>query len=175
MNAELYDSVTIKVAGDKLDTLRYYEYSDFPGTKPTEAESLAKAVAFCRMKLLKEALCDIAIPLKCVVTFATPGTAKTIPQDATIELLYMNDNVFQYSPYNTVVPADPLAPTPAERKAMMVDAIKNLVAERFANPHYTREEVIKLVTRKDAAGVNTTYDFPVIEPITVPSGLVVTA
>lgn len=175
MNVDLYDSVTIKVAGDKLDSLRYYEYEDFPGTKPTEAESMAKAVAFCRMKFLKEALCDISIPLKCVITFATAGTASTIPQDATIELLYISDDAFQNSPYNTVVPADPMAPTPAERKAMMVDAIKNSVAARFANAQLTREEVIQLVTRKDAAGVDNTYDFPATVPVTVPAGLVITA
>lgn len=175
MNTDLYDSVTIKVAGDKLDNLRYYEYSDFPGTKPTEAESLAKAIAYCRMRFLKEALCDISIPMKCEITFATAGTAKAIPQDATIELLYIDYTAFQNSPYNTVVPADPQAPTKAERKAMMVDAIKNLVAARFANQHEFREEVIKLVTRKDAAGDDVTYDFPVITPITVPAGLVITA
>lgn len=106
MNVDLYDSVTIKVAGDKLDTLRYYEYDDFPTTMPTTPESLAKAVAFCRMKFLKEALCDISIPLKCVVTFGTAGTAAAIPKDATIELLYISDDAFQNSPYNTIVPAD---------------------------------------------------------------------
>lgn len=175
MNIDLYDSVTIKVAGDKLDSLRYYEYDDFPGTKPTEAESMTKAIALCRMKFLMQALCDISVPLKCEVTFGTAGTASTVPANATIELLYINSDAFQNSPYNTVVPADPMAPTPAERKAMMVDAIKNLVADRFANPQLTREEVIQLVTRKDASGVDQTYDFPAIVPVTVPAGLVITA
>ena len=93
----LFKAFTITIPGQDLDDKRFFEYSDFDSsdmTSPTDAQVLAKAIAYTRMQQIKRKLSELTVPIYCTVEFGTAGTAATIPSDATITVGYISYEPF---------------------------------------------------------------------------------
>lgn len=110
----------IKVAGTNLDNKMYDRYDDYdsssPSTAPTDAETKAKAVAFLRDQYLSRLLSQYSVPTYYTIEFATPGTAKTVPTDATIHVGWIS-----YEPFLSTLSTTDLA-------ALVTDADKETAA-----------------------------------------------
>ena len=121
----LFQAFSIEIPGQLLDDKQFYEYSDFDGddfTSPTDAEVLEKAKALIRMKQLKRMLSECTVPLYCNVDFATPGTASTVPTDATITVGYLS-----YEPFISRLNPIPVFATPEEAQAAAAGEIKKIM------------------------------------------------
>jgi hypothetical protein len=87
----LFHAFSISVSSDVLDDKMFYEYADYDNTSttvPTDAETIAKAKAFIRLKHLKRKLSELTVPVFLTITFGTEGTASTIPESADIVVGY---------------------------------------------------------------------------------------
>lgn len=141
----LFNAFSIKVSGQNLDDLKYFQYSDFDTTSlPTDAETLAKAVAYIRMRHLQRKLSELSVPIYKEVYFGTAGTSKAVPTNAEIVVSYISIEPF-LSTLET-------APDEADRFTAAADVLKGIVQEALNSDINELVEVQKTSTREEYAG-----------------------
>ena len=124
----LFKAFTIEVAGQSLDDQIFFQYSDYDSSdmdSPTDAEVLAKAIAFTRMQQIKRKLSELTVPVYCTVEFGTAGTASTVPTDAKITVGYIS-----YEPF--VSTSNPIPESDADQIAAAEAAIKKIIDDSLA-------------------------------------------
>lgn len=87
----LFHAFKITIPGQLLDDKLYYQYDDFDGENlatPTDQQTLDKGIAYTRLQQLQRQLSAYEVPIYYTIEFGTPGTASTIPTDATIHVAY---------------------------------------------------------------------------------------
>lgn len=155
----------IDVAGTNLDNIPYYMYGDYdsssPTTAPTDQQTIDKSVALLRYLQVTRLLSTYSVPVYCTVTFATPGTAKTIPTAATIKVGYIS-----YEPFlSTLTVEEQAALTTVDLKTakaaeviqkLINDSLKGDGTNAIENEEITVQKTINRV--KDALSA-TTIDF----------------
>lgn len=141
----LFNAFSIKVQGQNLDDLKYFQYSDFDADNlPTDAETLAKAVAYIRMRHLQRKLSELSVPVYKEVYFGTAGTSKTVPANAEIVVSYISIDAF-LSTLDT-------SPDEADRYTAAADVLKGIVVEALKADINELVEVQKTSTREEYAG-----------------------
>lgn len=141
----LFNAFSIKVSGQNLDDLKYFQYSDFDvDNLPTDAETLAKAVAYIRMRHVQRKLSELSVPIYKKVYFGTAGTSKTVPANAEIVVSYISVDAF-LSTLDT-------APDEADRYTAAADVLKGIVQEALNSDINELVEVQKTSTREEYAG-----------------------
>jgi len=141
----LFNAFSIKVSGQNLDNLKYFQYEDFDAESlPTDAETLAKAVAYIRMRHIQRKLSELSVPVYKEVYFGTEGTAKTVPSAAEIVVSYISIEPF-LSTLET-------APAEADRFTAAADVLKGIVVEALGADINELVEVQKTSTREEYAG-----------------------
>jgi len=140
----LFKAFTIKVPGQDLDDKRFFEYSDFDSenmTTPTDAEVLAKAIAYTRMQQIKRKLSELTVPIYCTVEFDTEGTAATIPTDATITVGYIS-----YEPFASTV--SPVPKTDDEQITASETVIKGIIDAALASSLVQEMAAVQKITSR---------------------------
>ena len=121
----LFEAFTIEIPGANLDDKYFYEYSDFSTDNiavPTEAQSIAKAKAYIRMKQIKRKLSELAIPVYFTVSYGTAGSASAVPVDATLTVGYIS-----YQPFISTLNPVPVYTTDADAAAGAAAVIKEII------------------------------------------------
>lgn len=93
----LFNAFSIKVPGQVLDNLKFFQYSDYDNTSitaPTDAQTLTKAKAYVRLKHIERKLSELAVPVYFTINFGTEGTAEAVPTDAEIVVGYISIEPF---------------------------------------------------------------------------------
>ena len=141
----LFNAFSIKVPGQNLDDLKYFQYEDFdPENLPTDAETLEKAVAYIRMRHVQRKLSELSVPVYKEVYFGTAGTSKAVPTAAEIVVSYISIEPF-LSTLST-------APAEADRFTAAADVLKGIVQEALNSDINELVEVQKTSTREEYAG-----------------------
>lgn len=140
-----FNAFSIKVPGQVLDNQKYFQYSDFDSeSTPTDDQSLAKAVAFTRMRHIQRKLSELSVPVYNTITFGTAGTSKVVPTDAEIVVAYVSIDAF-LSTLST-------APAEADRFTAAADVLKGIVVDALKAEIKELAEVQKTSTREEYAG-----------------------
>lgn len=170
MQQSVYFKIT--VPGTTLDEKRYYEYGDVATNYPTYEQSLAKAIAFIKMDELKKALTTVDTLTHLEIKHTTDGTATTVPTGTTIVVGYKSLENLVKSRYNTNEVTG--STTQAQLETMAITVLKSFVDKVFSSGLVVGAIVSKPVSRKNHAGVDTTYNQSAYEIVTVPVAGVVT-
>lgn len=125
----LFKVFTIEVPAQSLDDKLFFQYSDYDSedmASPTDAQVLAKAIAFTRMQQIKRKLSELTVPVYFTVEFGTEGTASTVPTDATITVGYIS-----YEPFVSTV--DPIPSADADQITAAEGVIKKIIDDSLAS------------------------------------------
>lgn len=140
-----FNAFSIKVPGQVLDNLKYFQYSDFDSeATPTDAETTAKAVAYLRLRHVQRKLSELSVPVYSTMYFGTEGTASTVPTDAELVVSYISIDGF-LSTLET-------APAEADRYTAASDVLKAIVLDSMSAEFSELVEVQKTSTREEYAG-----------------------
>ncbi len=140
-----FNAFSIKVSGQNLDDLKYFQYPDFDtASLPSDAESLAKAIAYTRMRHIQRKLSELSVPVYKKVFYSTEGTAKTVPTGAEIVVSYQSIDAF-LSTLET-------APAEEDRFTAAADVLKSIIVEALNSALNELAEVQKTSTREEYAG-----------------------
>ena len=163
----LFNAFSIKVPGQNLDDLKYFQYSDFDADDlPTDEETLAKAVAYTRLRHLQRKLSELSVPVYSKIYFGTQGTSKVVPTAAEIVVSYISVEPF-LSTLKTAPAAD-------QRYIAAANVLKSIVVEALDVDINELAEVQKTSVREEYAGApsqetftdvrNVYIDVPAVTP-----------
>lgn len=140
----LFKAFKITIPGQDLDDKRFFEYSDFDSedmTTPTDAEVLAKAIAYTRMQQIKRKLSELTVPIYCTVEFTTAGTAATIPTGAEITVGYIS-----YEPFVSTLDTIPVSDADQITAAQTV--IKGIIDAALASELVEEMAAVQKITSR---------------------------
>lgn len=167
----MFNAFSIKVPGQVLDNLKFFQYSDYDVTSttvPTDAQTLTKAQAFVRLKHIQRKLSELSVPVYFTIIFTTAGSASAVPTGAEIVVGYTSIEPF-LSTLSTY-------PDDADRFTSAATVIKGIIdAALGAEIDGEFFEVQKTYTRTTFPGSSTTDTYRELDTVyvTVPASTAV--